>query len=308
MPNGEPCASGAGDATGPIVNGMSVDVEDYFQVSAFATAVDRRDWPRFPSRVVRNTTATLDLFDEAGITATFFTLGCVAAAHPTLAREIVDRGHELASHGYEHHRVFEQSPAAFRADVERTRKTLEDVSGARVQGYRAASFSIDRRCWWAFDVLAETGHVYSSSLHPIRHDHYGAPDEPRFAFRPVDGNPLVEIPVATFELLGRRWSCAGGGFFRLLPYAWSRLGLRRLHARDGKPGIFYFHPWEIDPGQPRVPGLPARSRLRHYTNLSRMAGKLRRLMADFHWSRLDRILAGQTAGTGRAADDTRAVA
>lgn len=260
---------------------MSVDVEDYFHAWALSAAVPPGDWERWPSRVERSTHRVLDLLAAAGVTATCFVLGWVASRRPGLVRAIVAAGHELASHGHGHEKVSLQSPAAFRADVARARALLEDIGGVPVRGYRAPSFSIGAAQWWAFPVLAETGHRYSSSLHPIRHDHYGLPDAPRTPFRPTDG-PFVEIPVATVEL-GRRVSCAGGGYFRLLPYACSRALLARHVRREGLPATFYFHPWEIDPGQPRVPKLPLRSRFRHYVNLGRMEGKLERLLGDFAW-------------------------
>ncbi|WP_236024918.1 XrtA system polysaccharide deacetylase [Arenibaculum pallidiluteum] len=268
-----------------VVNAMSVDVEDYYQVSAFAGTIPRAEWDRWPDRVGTSTRACLALFAERDVRATFFVLGCVARRHPDLIREIVAGGHELASHGMSHHRVWELSPAEFRADVRDTRLLLEDLGGVPVRGYRAPSFSIDRRCWWAYEMLAEAGYAYSSSIHPIAHDHYGMPDAPRGPFEP--GSGITEIPVGTVELGDRRFSCAGGGFFRLLPYAWSRWGIGRVNGAEGRPVAFYFHPWEIDPGQPRVPGAPLRSRLRHYTNLGRMEAKLRRLLRDFAWDRMD---------------------
>jgi polysaccharide deacetylase family protein (PEP-CTERM system associated) len=272
-----------------IVNAMSVDVEDYYQVSAFAGTVDRAKWDSLPSRVEDSTRRTLDMFAEAGVRATFFTLGRVAERHKGLVRTIADAGHEVASHGWEHYRVGDQTPAEFRADVTRTKKTLEDLSGLEVKGYRAASFSIDRKTWWAFDELAEAGYRYSSSIHPIRHDHYGVPDAPRFPFAPVGGNPLTEIPVGTLDLKGRRLSCAGGGFFRLLPYRWSSFAIGRVNRTECQPVTFYFHPWEIDPGQPRINPAPLRSRLRHYTNLGVMEAKLKRLLRDFRWDRVDEV-------------------
>ena len=272
-----------------IVNAMSVDVEDYYQVSAFAGTVDRAKWDSLPSRVEDSTRRTLDMFAEAGVRATFFTLGRVAERHKGLVRTIADAGHEVASHGWEHYRVGDQTPAEFRADVTRTKKTLEDLSGLEVKGYRAASFSIDRKTWWAFDELAEAGYRYSSSIHPIRHDHYGVPDAPRFPFAPVGGNPLTEIPVGTLDLKGRRLSCAGGGFFRLLPYRWSSFAIGRVNRTERQPVTFYFHPWEIDPGQPRINPAPLRSRLRHYTNLRVMEAKLKRLLRDFRWDRVDEV-------------------
>jgi polysaccharide deacetylase family protein (PEP-CTERM system associated) len=272
-----------------VVNAMSVDVEDYYQVSAFAGSVDRAKWDSFPSRVEDSTKRTLDLFAEAGVRATFFTLGCVAERHKGLVRAISDAGHEVASHGWEHYRVGEQTPAEFRADVTRTKKVLEDLSGQEVKGYRAASFSINRKTWWAFDELAEAGYRYSSSIHPIVHDHYGVPDAPRFPFAPTEGHPLTEIPVGTLDLKGRRLSCAGGGFFRLLPYRWSSFAIGRVNQAERQPVTFYFHPWEIDPGQPRITPAPLRSRVRHYTNLGVMEAKLKRLLRQFRWDRVDAV-------------------
>jgi polysaccharide deacetylase family protein (PEP-CTERM system associated) len=290
--------------TGPdtIVNAMSVDVEDYYQVSAFAGSVDRSRWDGFPSRVTANTRRILDLFAKVDVKATFFTLGCVAKRDPGLVRAIADAGHEVASHGWEHYRVGQQTPAEFRADVTRTRLLLEDQSGQAVTGYRAASFSIDRSTWWAFDELAEAGYHYSSSIHPIRHDHYGVPDAPRFPFTPSESGAghrrLTEIPVGTIDLRGKRLSCAGGGFFRLLPYRWSSYAIGKVNRVERQPVTFYFHPWEIDPGQPRISPVPLRSRVRHYTNLSVMEAKLKRLLADFKWDRIDRVYRDSLSRTG----------
>ncbi len=269
------------------VNAMSVDVEEHFQVSAFEGVVDRAQWDRQPSRVEANTDAVLALFDEAGIQATFFVLGWVAERCPTLVRRIVAAGHELASHGWSHVRATEQSRAEFAEDVRRARAVLEDVGGVAVVGYRAASYSIDERNWWAFEVLAEAGYRYSSSIYPVRHDLYGVPDAPLVPFRPR-GVEILEVPVSVVELAGRRLPAGGGGFFRLYPYALSRWAIGRVNAA-GRPAVFYFHPWEIDPEQPRIPGAPARSRLRHYLNLSRMRPRLQRLLRDFRWDRMDRV-------------------
>ncbi|MEM8987657.1 MAG: XrtA system polysaccharide deacetylase [Pseudomonadota bacterium] len=270
-----------------LVHGMSVDVEDYYQVWALSSVIKREDWDAIAPRVELSTRRSMDLFAEAGVTATFFTLGCVAERHPQLIRDIVAAGHELGSHGYAHYKVFEQTDDEFRADVERTKKTLEDISGAPVNGYRAAGFSINRDNWGAFDILAEAGHLYSSSLHPIAHDHYGAPDAPRFAFHPIEGSDFTEVPVATVDMLGRRVTCAGGGFFRLLPYMWTKRCLKKLEREDATPSAFYFHPWEVDPDQPKTPGLSLKSRVRHYTNLDVMADKLAQLLKDFRWTRMD---------------------
>ncbi len=264
------------------VNALSVDVEDYFQVSAFEPHIPRRDWDRWPHRVQANTERVLALFDEAGVKATFFTLGWVAERYPGLIRAIVAAGHELACHGYEHRRVSDQTPEAFRADVRRAKGVLEDVGGVAVLGYRAASYSIGRDNLWALEILQETGFRYSSSIYPVSHDLYGMPEAPRFAFRPANAPALLEIPVTTVRLAGRNWPCGGGGFFRLYPYALTRWALRRINA-EGQAVIFYFHPWEIDPDQPRPPGLGWKTRLRHYLNLGRMESRLRRLLRDFAW-------------------------
>jgi polysaccharide deacetylase family protein (PEP-CTERM system associated) len=269
-------------------NAMTVDVEDYFQVQALSHCIPRSSWDSLPSRVEANVETILEMFEVAGIRATFFTLGWVAARHPVLIRRIVAGGHEVASHGWDHTRADALEPAEFRADVGRARRTLEDAAGAGVQGYRAPTFSIGRQNFWAFAVLESEGYRYSSSINPIRHDLYGMPDAPRTPFQP-DGGQLWEIPMTTVRLAGRNLPCSGGGFFRLLPYAVYRAGLRRLNRREGASGIFYFHPWEIDPDQPRIRGCGARSRIRHYANLDRMKPKLVQLLRDFAWDRMDRI-------------------
>jgi polysaccharide deacetylase family protein (PEP-CTERM system associated) len=273
-----------------MLNAMTVDVEDYFQVQAFAHCIDRKDWDAFPRRVDLNTNRILDQFDAAGVKATFFTLGWVAERFPGLIHRIVADGHELASHGWDHTRVDSQDPETFRADIRRTKALLEDTGGVAVTGYRAATFSIGARNMWAFPILRQEGYVYSSSINPISHDLYGMPDAPRVPFRPdVDG--VMEIPMTTVRLLGRNWPCSGGGYFRLLPTALYRAGLAWVNGREGQPGIFYFHPWEIDPDQPRIPNAGWKSRARHYTNLSRMAGDLDKLLRDFAWDRMDRVYA-----------------
>ena len=273
-----------------MLNALSVDVEDWFQVGAFERTIRRTDWDGLECRVERNTDAVLALFDEAGVKATFFTLGWVAERYPALVRRIVAGGHEIASHGWDHVRVFTMSADQFTADLGRTKKTLEDISGVAVTGYRAPSFSIDKRTPWAHPVLAEAGYTYSSSVAPVVHDHYGWPEAPRFAFRPVAGSSLIELPVTTAKFAGRALAAGGGGFFRLLPYAFSKWAVGQVNA-DAQPAIIYFHPWEIDPGQPRVANAPVRSKLRHYTNLGVMTAKLQRLMRDFEWERVDAIAA-----------------
>lgn len=274
-----------------VLNALSVDVEDWFHVGAFERTISRSSWDGLTHRVERNTDAVLALFADAGVSATFFTLGWVAERYPALMRRIAEAGHEVASHGYDHARVFTLSPEVFRADLRRSRALLEDASGQRVIGYRAPSFSIDHRTPWAHAILAEEGYRYSSSVAPIRHDHYGWPESPRFAWRPVTGSDLLELPVTTAEFGGRRLAAGGGGFFRLLPYGFSRWAIRQVNGREKQPAIIYFHPWEIDPDQPRVAGAPLRSRLRHYSNLSVMADKLRRLTQDFSWTRVDALVA-----------------
>ena len=276
-------------------NALSVDVEDWFQVGAFETVIDRKDWDSLECRVERNTDAVIALFDEAGVKATFFTLGWVAERYPSLIRRIVDAGHEIASHGYGHDRVFTLKPEKFAADIQRTRKLLEDASGQKVTGYRAPSFSIDKRTPWAHEILAEQGYTYSSSVAPVKHDHYGWPEAPRFAFRPVAGSDFLEIPVTTAQLGSKRLAAGGGGFFRLLPYAFSHWAIRQVNVDEQRPAVIYFHPWEIDPHQPRVTNAPMKSKLRHYTKLDVMADKLRRLPRDFQWARLDSIVAHEQA-------------
>ncbi|TAL01734.1 MAG: DUF3473 domain-containing protein [Rhodospirillaceae bacterium] len=281
------------------INAMSVDVEEYFQVQALSGHVGRADWDQRGSRVELSTNRVLDLFATHGAKATFFTLGWVAERHPALVRRIVADGHELASHGYEHIRVDTQTPAQFRVDVRRTKAILEDTAGAPVRGYRAATFSIGRNNLWAFPVLAEEGYTYSSSINPIRHDLYGMDEAPRFPFYPDGANGVVEVPITTLRAGGRNWPCGGGGFFRLLPYALSRWAIARVNATEGKPTMFYFHPWEVDADQPRVPNLPFKSRFRHYHNLERMQVRLAQLLTDFAWDRVDRVFVSPTPSTAR---------
>ncbi|WP_084579745.1 XrtA system polysaccharide deacetylase [Sphingomonas azotifigens] len=268
-------------------NGLSVDVEDWFQVGAFETTIRRDDWDGLERRVEANTDRVLDLFAEAGVQGTFFTLGWVAERHPRLIRRIAEAGHEVASHGWDHARVFTLTPDQFRVDLARARAALEDAAGVAVNGYRAPSFSIDRRTPWAHAVLAEAGYCYSSSIAPIAHDHYGWPDAPRVPFRPLPDARLIELPITIARVLGREVT-AGGGFFRLLPHGVTDRAVRVANAGD-EAAIFYFHPWEIDPGQPRVAGAPLKSRLRHYARLGAMAGKLRRLIAAHRWGRMDAV-------------------
>ena len=279
------------DASLPIVNALTIDVEDYFHVSAFAPVIARDHWERMECRVERNVERILTLLADARASATFFTLGWVAERYPDLIRRIAEAGHEVASHGFAHERASEQSPQAFLADIRLAKAILENVAGAEVVGYRAPSFSIGPANAWAQDAIAEAGYRYSSSIYPIRHDHYGVPDADRFAHEARPG--LMEIPIATIRLAGRNWPAGGGGYFRLLPYRVSRWSIARINAIERQPAMFYFHPWEIDAEQPRVAGAPPKSRFRHYVNLQRMAPRLARLLRDFRWSRADRVfLAG----------------
>jgi polysaccharide deacetylase family protein (PEP-CTERM system associated) len=275
-----------------ITNALTIDVEDYFQVSAFAPYIRREDWESRECRIERNVGRILELLADGGnIKATFFTLGWIAERYPQLVRRIVADGHELASHGYGHERASDLSPAVFSADVQRAKGLLEDLAGVPVLGYRAPSFSIGLANLWAFDALARAGYRYSSSIYPIKHDHYGMPDSPRFAYRVGAG--LLEIPVTTLRMRGRNLPSSGGGYFRLLPYALSRWMLQKVNRDDREPAIFYFHPWEIDTGQPRIAGIDVKTRFRHYVNIGRTERRLQSLMQDFRWGRMDQIFLGR---------------
>jgi polysaccharide deacetylase family protein (PEP-CTERM system associated) len=275
-------------------NAMTVDVEDYFQVSAFERYIAREDWQRLPQRVERNTDRVLALFARHEVKATFFMLGWIAERYPQLLRRIVDEGHELASHGYAHVRVTQQTPDEFYEDIRRTKQLLEDIGGIAVRGYRAASYSIGATNLWALEVLQRAGYAYSSSIYPIHHDLYGMPEAPRFAFRPQGAAGLLEVPITTVAIGGRKLPCGGGGYFRLLPYILSRWAIRRVNQQDGQACVFYFHPWELDPQQPRVPGIDYKTRFRHYLNLNRMERRLRALLRDFRWDRMDRVFLSET--------------
>ena len=276
-----------------IVNALSIDVEDWFQVSAFAPHIDRADWDRLPCRVERNVDRLLELLAGSQARATFFTLGWIAERYPQLVRRIHAAGHEVASHGYGHLRASEQSREQFRNDIRSARALLEDQAGAPVRGYRAPSFSIGRDNLWAFDELAEAGYRYSSSVYPVAHDHYGMPEAPRFPWQVREG--LTEIPVTTARMAGRNWPAGGGGYFRLAPYAVSRWAIARVNREDRRPAIFYMHPWEIDPGQPRMNGVGLKTRFRHYLNLERTERRLGRLLEDFRWGRVDQVFAPEMA-------------
>ena len=270
-----------------ITNALTIDVEDYFQVSAFAPYIARSEWDQRECRVERNVQRILAMLAERQTHATFFTLGWIAERYPQLVRDIVAGGHELASHGFGHQRASDLDEAAFRSDVAGAKALLEDVSGVAVNGYRAPSFSIGKDNLWALETLLRAGYRYSSSIYPITHDHYGMPDAPRFAHRTEQG--LLEVPVTTLRLFERNLPSCGGGYFRLLPYAVTRWMLRRLNQVERESAVFYFHPWEIDPQQPRIDGIDARTRFRHYVNLDSNEHKLGRLIDDFRWGRMDHI-------------------
>ncbi len=272
------------------VHGMSVDVEDYFQVWGFSDVISRQAWDSYEFRAGEITRQVLDLFDAANVKATFFTLGWVAERDPALIKDIVARGHELASHGYEHIKVFDQDAESFREDAGRTRKILEDIGGTRVTGYRAAGFSIDQRTPFAHQVLEECGYLYSSSTHPIAHDHYGDPNAPQTKYYPNQGSAFIEAPVATVDFMGRRMSCAGGGWFRAMPYGVSKKLFAQAEKDANASMVFYFHPWEIDKGQPRIQAASKKSKFRHYINIDKMPAKLTRLMEDFTFDRIDSVL------------------
>jgi polysaccharide deacetylase family protein (PEP-CTERM system associated) len=276
-------------ADGRVINAMSVDVEEYFQVGAFETSISRDSWNDIESRVDFNTNIVLDLLAEKKTSATFFTLGWVAERQPQLIDRIVREGHEIASHGYGHDRITSLTAEKFDEDLRRTKSILEDRAGQKVIGYRAPSFSIGAKNLWALDVLARQGYAYSSSVYPIAHDHYGWPQASRWAFMPVAGSSLVEIPVTTVNAIGKTRAAGGGGFFRLLPYAFSRWALKQVNENEEHAAIFYFHPWEVDTDQPVQRQAPLRSKMRHYVNLSKMRGKVARALDDFHWDRVDRV-------------------
>lgn len=272
-----------------IRNALTIDVEDYFQVSAFDPYIPRDDWDSIPCRVERNIDRILSLLEKKGINATFFTLGWIAKRYPSMVRRIVENGHELASHGCDHDRVTELGSDEFYKDIADSKKILEDISGFPVIGYRAPSFSINKQNYWALNLLEEAGYLYSSSIYPVRHDHYGIPDAPRFAFYPNPTGKLLEVPITTVNLLGRNIPVGGGGYFRLWPYAVSRWFIQRVNEKDQRSAVFYFHPWEIDPDQPRPKGINLKVRFRHYLNLDLMEKRLTNLLNDFGWGRMDQI-------------------
>ncbi|MEM8935164.1 MAG: XrtA system polysaccharide deacetylase [Pseudomonadota bacterium] len=269
---------------------LTIDVEDYFQVCAFSNVVNRSDWGRYPYRAGATTRRLLDLLDAHKARATFFVLGWIAARDPALVREIVARGHELASHGCNHEKVGALSPRAFAEDVRASKARLEDIGGVPVFGYRAPSFSISDATPFAYETLRAAGYAYSSSAHPIAHDHYGDPNGLRSIHHPIPRDPFIEAPVATVSLFGRRMSAAGGGWFRATPSAAARWLLERAANQLSGPAIFYLHPWEIDPTQPRIGNAPLKSRMRHYLNLKTTETKFQKLLAAFEWRALAPLL------------------
>ena len=272
----------------PITNAISIDVEDYFQVSAFEHSIDRNNWDKLEHRVAANMDKVLALFDETDVKATFFILGWVAERYPEIVDKIVKNGHELASHGYGHQRVTDLSRDQFKEDISRAKKILQDLSGLDVKGYRAPSYSIGKENIWALEVLAETGHEYSSSIYPIQHDHYGYPEAPRFTFKDKKTG-LVEIPITTMKFMNRMFPAGGGGFFRFYPYSITRWAINRVNKNDLQPTVFYLHPWEIDPTQPRQKNISSKTRFRHYLNLDKTENRLRQLLSDFNWGRMDDV-------------------
>ena len=282
------------DTESSIVNAMTVDVEDYFHVAALAQSIDRSRWNEMEYRAENSTRRLLDLFDESKLKATFFVLGWVAKRSPDLIREIHARGHEVASHGMSHKLVFNQTPEEFSSETYESKALLEDIIGSRVLGYRASTYSITRRSLWALDVLHEAGFIYDSSIFPIHHDVYGIPDASQVPSRVATpkGASIVEFPMSTAPMFGARLPVSGGGYFRLLPYWLTRSGLRKLNGQLGRSFIFYLHPWEVDPGQPRVPARLL-SRLRHYTNLERCEARLRRLIGEFRFAPVRDVLRSQ---------------
>ncbi len=276
-----------------LTNAMTVDVEDYFQVSAFEKVISRESWDEMPVRVEKNTHHVLDIFSENEVKATFFMLGWVADRYPGLVERICKDGHELASHGYAHLRVTSQTRAEFREDIQRTKGMLEDMSGYGVIGYRAPSYSIGKANLWAHEEIQEAGYEYSSSVYPVHHDLYGFPEAPRYMFKCRE--QLFEIPISTLPIGKRNIPIGGGGYFRLYPYSFSRWAINRVNDRENQSTLFYFHPWEVDPDQPKQDA-GFKSRFRHYLNLKRMEARLRRLLKDFNWGRMDHVYLGKIPG------------
>ncbi len=276
-----------------MTNALSIDVEEYFQVEAFAKVVSQADWERFEPRVVQNTEKILGLLDRFGLKATFFCLGWVAQRYPGLIKNIVNKGHEIASHGFSHTPLFRLTPQEFRQEICESKKILEDLTGQEVQGFRAPTYSITKKTLWALEILAEEGYKYDSSIFPIRHDLYGFPEAPRFPFKVrLDGKNLrlIEFPVSTVKIGKINWPVAGGGYFRLFPYPLTKILLLHINKHEGKPFVFYLHPWEFDPDQPRITRAPLKSRFRHYLNLKKTEEKFKRLLGDFKFAPIKEII------------------
>ena len=272
-----------------ILNALTIDVEDYFQVSAFEPYITKDQWDSIPHRVESNTHKILDMLDDKQVKATFFTLGWIAERYPEIVKRIVSDGHELACHGYEHIRVTEQTPEQFKSDVYKAKNILEQFTGKEIKGYRAASYSINASNLWALNVLQELGFKYSSSIYPVKHDLYGMPEAPRFMFEPIQDQDFKEIPITTVQFGNKNWPCGGGGFFRFYPYAVSKWALNRVNNQEQQSAIFYFHPWEIDPKQPRQSGLSLKTRTRHYLNLEKMESRINQLLTDFKWDTMENV-------------------
>lgn len=273
-----------------LLNAMTVDVEEYFQVYALSSKINRDDWAWMTSRVVDSMQRILDLFSEHNVKATFFTLGWVAERHPELIKQMVARGHEIASHSYDHQRIDTMDADQFREDARKSKQILEDISGQKVKGYRAPTFSIGHKTPWFFEILAEEGYMYSSSIYPVQHDLYGMPDGPKSSYRPrfIEA-PFLEIPMTVMSVFGKNLPVSGGGYFRLMPYPLFQFLTKRARAQNKRPNIFYFHPWEVDPAQPHIHGLPLKAQFRHYYNLGMMEEKLKMLCRDFEWDRMDKV-------------------
>ncbi|MDB4223192.1 DUF3473 domain-containing protein [Granulosicoccus sp.] len=280
-------------------NAMTVDVEDYFQVSALEPYISRKSWNNYAGRVEANTDRILELFDNHDVKATFFTLGWVAEHYPDLVKRIVAQGHDLASHGWDHRRVTTLTRDEFSADIAKSKKILEDVSSTEVNGYRAPSYSFTLKNAWAHDALHEQGYQYSSSIAPIKHDLYGIPSAPRFSHTCAN-DKILELPITTTRIMNKNYPCGGGGWFRLYPYAVSKWAINRVNAKDNEAAIFYFHPWEIDPNQPRIEGLKPAAKFRHYQNLGQMERKIIRLLRDYSWRTIPEVYAADLERTDRA--------
>ena len=270
-----------------ISNALTIDVEDYFQVSAFSNIINKKNWDEKECRIEKNIDNIISILDLKKIKATFFTLGWIAERYPSMIKKILMEGHELASHGYAHEKVSEISKSDFYQDVTRAKGILEDIGGKQINGYRAPSFSIAEKNFWAMEILSETGHRYSSSIYPVKHDHYGSPNAPRFPYKVF--SELLEVPPTTVKLFGRNFPASGGGYFRLLPYSISKKMLDHVNSSENKPVVFYFHPWEIDSHQPKISNLSIKTRFRHDKNIEKMEEKIKKLVEDFHWDRMDNI-------------------